>query len=289
MNKVVLRQIKSAIRRGLDEKAGQIIRSRGSYLSRRDLFDLMLYMNRLNKHPYNVIEYMYYVPPYKDIFEDFVRSQAYFHGACRDGHANEVRLFLTKGYNSIDPAKDDSYGLRAACLSGRTEVVRILLEDGRSNPSVLSSDPIRLAVSSRFPDIVRLLLNDGRADPSVRDSSALLCACDSGETKIVRMLLEDGRADPCASNNYAIREASAEGYIDIVRLLLEDGRTDPSVKNNEALRSACTEGPIDLIRLLLEDERVVRAGLNGAKRTAKLFNRSCEIISLFMKYSGRSV
>jgi ankyrin repeat protein len=282
MNEVILRQIKTAISHNLDEKAGQIIRSRGSYLSRRDLFYLMLYMNRLNKHPYNVIEYIYYVPPYRDIFEKNLRSQAYFHRACRDGHANEVRLFLTIGYNSIDPAKDDSYGLRAACLSGRTEVVQILLEDGRSNPSVLSSEPIRLAVSSRFPDIVRLLLNDGRADPSCRGSSALLCACDSGETEIVRMLLEDGRSYPYTSNNYAIREASAKGYIDIVCLLLEDGRTDPSVENNQALCSACTEGPIDLIRLLLEDERVVRAGLNGAKRTAKLFNRSCEIISLLM-------
>ena len=289
MNKVVLSQIKSAIRRGLDEKAGQIIRSSGSYLSRRDLFVLARYMDRLCKHPYNVIEYVFYTSPCGDIFELNFRGQGYFHGACRDGRVNEVRMFLTKGYNSVDPAKNDSYGLRAACLSGRTEIVRILLEDGRSNPSVLSSDPIRLAVSSRFPDIVRLLLNDGRADPSVLGSSTLLCACDSGETEIVRMLLEDGRADPCADNNYLIREASTEGYVDIVRLLLEDGRTDPSTKNNEVLCSACSEGPIDLIRLLLEDERVVRAGLNGAKCVAKLFNRSCEIISLFMKYSGRSV
>jgi len=251
MNKVVLRQIKSAIRRGLDEKAGQIIRSRGSYLSRRDMSDLVRYMDRLHKHPYNVIEYVYYASPYRNIVEQNLQSYEYFLQMCAFGDTNMVRLILLE--NKVDPAAECSNALLVACSSGHSDVVRILLEDGRSNPRALSDSAIRYACMKGHSDVVRILLNDGRADPSIWDSLAL---------------------------RYSVKN----GEVTIVRLLLEDGRSDPSADSNDAIYLASIVDSVDIVRLLLKDDRVVRAGLSRAMHMAKYCNQNDGIVSLLMKY-----
>ncbi|KAI8893092.1 hypothetical protein BC833DRAFT_625214, partial [Globomyces pollinis-pini] len=58
------------------------------------------------------------------------------------------------------------------------------------------------------PDIIRVLLKDGRLDPSVGDNYAIRCASQDGYTEIVQMLLEDKRVDASDDDNYAIRIAS---------------------------------------------------------------------------------
>ena len=80
-------------------------------------------------------------------------------------------------------------------------------------------------------NVVKLLLQDPRADPSVDSNLPIREACDGGYTKLVKILLKDERTDPTCVFNSPIRDASSNGFYDIVKILLEDGRADPNEKN----------------------------------------------------------
>ncbi len=79
-------------------------------------------------------------------------------------------------------------------------------------------------------EVVNILLEDSRVDPSAKDNYASRWASYYGHIEVVNRLLEDPRVDPSAVDNYAIRLASINGHIEIVKRLLEDSRVDQCVK-----------------------------------------------------------
>jgi ankyrin repeat protein len=72
------------------------------------------------------------------------------------------------------------------------EIVELLLEDSRVDPSIHHNTAVRFASKKGFVGIVRILLNDARVNPSDLDNAALIHAVDSGNIEIVRMLLKYG-------------------------------------------------------------------------------------------------
>jgi ankyrin repeat protein len=103
---------------------------------------------------------------------------------------------------------------------GQSEVVRLLLEDGRSNPSSLENYSIRYASFYGHIEIVRMLMNDVRVDPSAMGNIALVYASSSGQTDIVKLLLTDARVVK-AGLGKAIIEARNNCNDDVVDLLME--------------------------------------------------------------------
>src|SRR3972149_2705194 len=73
-------------------------------------------------------------------------------------------------------------------------------------------------------EVVKLLLQDTRVDPSDQNNAAILLASGSGHIEVVKLLLQDTRVDPSDQNNLAFRWASQKGYVKIVELLLQDPR-----------------------------------------------------------------
>ena len=57
-------------------------------------------------------------------------------------------------------------------------------------------------------EIVELLLQDIRIDPSILNNQAIRFASENGHLSIVKLLLADSRVDPSDSNDQAIRLAS---------------------------------------------------------------------------------
>jgi hypothetical protein len=74
--------------------------------------------------------------------------------------------------------------------SSAAEVCRALLEYGSVLPTAMVRGNIAL---------LRLLLADGRADPTKNDSHVLRVAATCGSHAALQLLLEDGRADPAAA------------------------------------------------------------------------------------------
>ena len=134
---------------------------------------------------------------------------------------------------------------------GKTDMIRLLLNDNRIDPSVKNSLAIRWASKYGQDDVVKLLLSDGRIDPSAGDNYGVRWASGKGHTDIVGLLLNDNRTDPSARNNLAIRWASKYGHLEVVKLLLTDGRTDPLAQDNYAIKEASKNGYLNIVKLLL--------------------------------------
>jgi ankyrin repeat protein len=59
-----------------------------------------------------------------------------------------------------------------------------------------------------YVEVVKLLLNEPRVDPSADDNCAIRLASKNGHFEVVKLLLNDPRGDPSAYNNYANRLAT---------------------------------------------------------------------------------
>ncbi|KAI8891971.1 hypothetical protein BC833DRAFT_612927, partial [Globomyces pollinis-pini] len=109
-----------------------------------------------------------------------------------------------------------------------------------------SSEPTRAdfekAIKDNKFDIVKVLLEDARTDPTVNFNFSIGLASENGYTEIVKILLKDERVVPSANYDHAIRWASKNGHTDVVETLLKDGRVNPSVHDNFSIKFASERG-----------------------------------------------
>jgi len=74
-------------------------------------------------------------------------------------------------------------------------------------------------------EVVKILLQDKRIDPSIYDNhdvyfSAIQHASTNGHTEVVKLLLEDRRVDPAVAGSGTLRYASDNGHTGVVKILL---------------------------------------------------------------------
>ena len=170
--------------------------------------------------------------------------------ASKNGHADVVQRLLEQG----DPGKYGVASIYQAVIKGHTEVLRLLLADGRADPGRYGIDALYDAVQEGRTELVRLLLADGRVDP---EGSALVAAAVRKHIDVVRLLLADGRSDP----NHAV-EVVAMMHSDpparaLMRLLLADGRVKHA-SVDKAITEATNKRKSIMVRLLRawKDEHV---------------------------------
>jgi len=155
--------------------------------------------------------------------------------ASERGVAGFVKLLLKD--ERVDPLAKYSDPFREVALfrssdntglfEGNSEVLKLLLKDGRPNPTIENSYVLRYASVTGQVEMVKLLLQDRRADPTAIESEALRKSAYNGRTGVVKLLLQDGRADPSANNDEALESAVEKGYRVAAELLLHDERIDP--------------------------------------------------------------
>jgi len=71
-------------------------------------------------------------------------------------------------------------------------------------------------------EVVKLLLDQPGVDPSTNNNYPIRDASQKGHVNVVKLLLKDPRVDPAANNNAAIQYASLLGNTELVKLLLKD-------------------------------------------------------------------
>lgn len=172
--------------------------------------------------------------------------------AAAAGMVDVVKLLLTR----VNPFADDGIALRRAAFNGHSEVVRLLLQDGRADPGSRNNAAMLVAAGYGYSDVVKLLLHDVRVDPASHMAASLRWAAWKGHTQVLELLLADGRADPAACDDEALRVAAQKGHLEAVKLLLADPRTDASAESNYAVCWAARNGFAEIVRLLLQDARV---------------------------------
>jgi len=176
--------------------------------------------------------------------------------AVLDGNTKLVKTFLKDLHvNPIDSVEGNML-LYIASEQGFIEIVNLLLQDPRVDPSADDNTALFEAVQANQSDVVKLLLSDRRVDPTVKDNFVLMEAAYQDFDEVMEILLKDGRADPTARDGQALIYAIEQDNPLIVYLLLEDGRVDPTMNDNFALKKAVAYGHLDIIRLLRNDKRV---------------------------------
>ncbi|KNC55058.1 uncharacterized protein AMSG_10654 [Thecamonas trahens ATCC 50062] len=109
-----------------------------------------------------------------------------------EGSSEEVALVLLDAcLLTLSPAECTRV-LAAAAGSDMSEVVAILLEDGRADPTYIDSAPLQVAAERGFVEIVDLFLADCRADPAADESASLRWATRRGHVAVVAALIADG-------------------------------------------------------------------------------------------------
>lgn len=201
-----------------------------------------------------------------------------FTTACLDGNLGRVKEFLADG--TFDPVSAESDAVECAVMSGCLDVVRVLLEDGRVDPSGGGENAALMeACVNGDLGMVQLLMGDTRVTPN---SDMLVVSCSCGHLDVVKCLINHPNVDPGYSNNLAMvsacenaqgeimqflmkyrddvnekcMEIASFGSIDSLRHLLQDGRLCPTANNNKALRVALEWLNYSAINLLLDDQRV---------------------------------
>jgi ankyrin repeat protein len=115
------------------------------------------------------------------------------------------------------------------------------------------------AAKNGYVDCVRVLVEEGKSNPEKGDRflrTPLHYACINGHIEVVKYLLSHGVNANAAdsSNNTPIHFAAAFGYIKILHLLVEYGSADPSVCNvwrSTPCSVANMKGHIAIVKYLL--------------------------------------
>ena len=89
---------------------------------------------------------------------------------------------------------------------------------------------IRRAVTNCNYEMVKLLLESEKVDPSKFNSLSLYYSVTNNYIHIAKLLLKDKRTNPAAQNNYALYMAFKKGYLDIIDLLWKDKRVKDSLQ-----------------------------------------------------------
>lgn len=219
--------------------------------------------------------------------------------AITTNHLTDVQRLMSSP--DFDPEDDWIPMFQLADRFGRTEVVRLLLDDER-----LDHDQFMMFVTNL--EIMKLLLADGRSDPRCEDNMALLEALNREDEAMVRLLIADPRVDPTDFDNSAFESASDQGRHQMVQLLLElyPGEVDPSpffyavdrgdlevvkswlprvdvsIEENNAIRTATINGNLEMIKLFLDHGADPTAGLPIAVEDGKM-----EIFNLLLDRGGK--
>jgi ankyrin repeat protein len=183
----------------------------------------------------------------------------------------------------LDKVGDLDAALRRACTNGHIEVIKVLLADGRADPTnTIAGNYFVEACRDGRLEVVKVLLTDRRVDPAITTNWALQLACSYGHTEVVKVLLSDPRVNPAVVNGYAFQFACRYGRIEVVKVLLKDGRVDPATSNNAALGEACRHGCIDVVKLLLCDKRIDPSAHNSSALEDARSNDHTEVVKLLM-------
>lgn len=194
--------------------------------------------------------------------------------AAAGGFKNVVELLLelTDDYDlKVNiRSKNGMTALRAALVSGHSEVAELLLMNNKFNLMENGEEmtygggwtPLTSAASQGFLVVVKLLIKHGaKADTADGDrATPLFLACSGGHLRVVMLLLRRNNPPLEEPNKVGLTPlivAATEGHASVVALLLDKGAKVDAMGNEgeTALKGAITNGHAAVVKLLYDHER----------------------------------
>jgi hypothetical protein len=133
-----------------------------------------------------------------------------------------------------------------ACIKGYSSLVSYLIK--HIDPTFNNQIAFVNAVTKGHSEIVQILLDDGRIDPADNGNAALELACGYGHASVVQLLLEDSRVSIHTTNN-AITFAAMTNQIEVIKVMLPKLDTK---ELDQVIDCAIEMGHETMIRLIQE-------------------------------------
>lgn len=145
--------------------------------------------------------------------------------AARAGHLEMLKFFEKQGYSIETKSKGGSTALKAACWSGKLDVVKYLVQSG---------------------------LDVNAPDP---ENAPLIAAADSGNLEMVKFLVEKGaEVDPRPNiSNTPLENAVHRGHLEVAKYLISKG-ADPTRRDRggyNLVHTAANSADVEILRYVL--------------------------------------
>jgi hypothetical protein len=137
----------------------------------------------------------------------------------------------------VNPADRGNRALVDAAQAGQSEKVRLLLAyDGVHRDLVDPMAQNGSAFETRSVEVLKMLLEDPRSNPGFRNNHAFMWAVKRTLLKNIAELLKCARVDPSDRDNRAVEFAIEHNKLDLLNVLLADARVSPVHKLHAAVR-----------------------------------------------------
>jgi len=216
--------------------------------------------------------------------EDEINERNCLHEAAISGRAFMLQTGLSRG---VDCARVDVYGripLHYACMHGRVEMVRKLVEVGPTTVDSLDHDNftplIHGIVHHQFACVEELLSHHARIDPSSdSDHIPLNLACQHGSLPIAELLLQrKAKILPNAEGLFPQHLVARSGQTPQLLLMLDAFGADLNQKDKlyqwTPLFHAASEGCVQCLKTLLQ--RGVDVGILDEKGLSAMYYATWE-------------
>ena len=184
--------------------------------------------------------------------------------ACRYGVLEDIKCFIEKGLKlheciaNLKPKKCDTYTLvyirgfnrnpktynnlvHAACMNGRLEVVKYLIEDEQCDPRECNSDgdsAIHVACRNGNLEVLKYLLEDQKLEPNVENRHGELplhLACENQSLHIVKFVSAFTQPQDVEAKTSPVHIACSNGSFEAVKHLVKERRWNPKCEDSSGL------------------------------------------------------
>eukprot|EP00040_Diaphanoeca_grandis_P037084 m.239844 g.239844 ORF g.239844 m.239844 type:complete len:735 (+) comp33752_c0_seq4:431-2635(+) len=182
--------------------------------------------------------------------------------ACKHGHLDLVKLFLTNGAligdRDHDPKRQGN-ALHYAAWGGHAKIVVHLVNEGASldDVDIVGNTALLYAVYGGHRDVVSELISRGRSlqERNSKNHTALLQAACGGHLHLVEWLLTQGFSLDEADHdgNTSLLFAAWGGHLDLIHFLLENGSSlhEQNHNGHSIFLSAANGGRVEIVEWLL--------------------------------------
>ena len=191
--------------------------------------------------------------------------------AAKEGRTEVVKLLLENGANVKQADNDGETPLHFTAKRGHTEIAKLLLDNGAevNQADKRGKTPLHTAAFRGRTEVVALLLEKG-ANIHAKDKYGKTPLHKAANVEIAKLLLDKG-ADINAKDNDGqtpLHFTAYYGHTEIAKLLLDNG-AEPNIAETEygytPLHVAANKGHTEVVKLLLAAGANIDAKTNSGK------------------------
>ena len=169
-------------------------------------------------------------------------KQTPLHRASKAGDVDAVRKLVGSGADVNARNSEDDTPLNVAALSGKKEVIRVLVKECGCSPHTKGFHGRTLlhnACKGGHVDVARKLVTEYGADVNARDNSdntpLTLAARFNGKMELINMLVKEYGCSPHTKGQYGrtlLHQACDGGHVDVARKLVTEYGADVNARDN---------------------------------------------------------